>query len=109
MEHRIEPKGFQIEKRNKEIVEKLYQAGLLEFLKKIDSYNAKVSKIFVSNYGDEKTTVGVIMIPITQEYLAQATRLPLIGADAWTNDSRPLSGSKPGLDLCCKHIAIHNK
>lgn len=73
MERGIEPKGFQFGKWTKEIVERLYQAGLLEFLRKFDGYNAKVTKEFISNYQDENTIVGDVTIPIIEEYLSHAT------------------------------------
>lgn len=43
MATKMEPKYFKIEKSSKDTIEKLYQAGLMEFLKMFNSHNNKIT------------------------------------------------------------------
>ena len=52
---------------------------MLEFLGKYNEYNRKVTKSFVTKFQEGKIVIGDLKIPITEGYIAQATRLSQIG------------------------------
>ena len=66
MENKMEPKEFKIENWGKEIVEKMYQVGLIGLLHKFNGYNEKITQEFISHYEQGQTTVGDLAIPLTQ-------------------------------------------
>ena len=76
MATRIEPK-FQIEQWKKEIVEKLYQAGLIGFLQRFNGHSESITRELVNNYAQDQTMVRKLIIPLAPEYISQALDLPL--------------------------------
>ena len=75
---KIEPKEFKMENWGKETIEKLYQAGLLDFLKKFNGHNDKIAQEFIEHLEHGQTRIGEISIPMNQTFLSQALDLPLI-------------------------------
>jgi len=78
MTNRVEPK-FHIEQWGKETIEKLYQSGMIGFLQKFNGHSEQITKEFINNFSQDKTQIGELSIPVTQEFLSKALNLPMIG------------------------------
>lgn len=64
MSVRVEPK-FQIESWGKETIEKLYQAGMISVLQKVDGHFEQITRDFINNFSQDQTWVGDVIIPVT--------------------------------------------
>lgn len=81
MATKMEPREFKLENWSKDAVEKLFQAGLLEFLRKFNGHNDKITQEFIKNFENGKTKVGELPISINPTFISQDLELPLEGEE----------------------------
>ena len=81
MATKMEPREFKLENWSKDAVEKLFQARLLEFLRKFNGHNDKVTQEFIKKFENGQTKVGELPISINLAFISQALELPLEGEE----------------------------
>jgi len=81
MATKMEPKDFKVENWSKEGGEKLFQVGLLDFLRKFNGHNDRITQEFIEKFENGKTKEGELPIPVNPTLISQALELPLIGQE----------------------------
>ena len=76
---KMEPKEFKVEKWSKEAVEKLFQEGPLEFLRKFNGYNDIITQEFIESFENGQTKKGELPILVNPTFISRALEIPLIG------------------------------
>jgi hypothetical protein len=84
---RVEPNGSQTLLLYDDAREDLKGQGWLEFLEKFQGYNLQAAQEFALSFDGCRAKVGDIQIEITEEFLSQATGLPLSGKK-WFKNSK---------------------
>lgn len=79
MATKMEHKVFKVENWSEEAVEKLFQTRLLDFLRKFNGHNDRITQEFIENFENGQTKVGELSIPVNSTFISQALEVPLIG------------------------------
>lgn len=70
MATRVEPKDFQIQHWEKETIEKLYQASLIDFVQIFSGHNGSITRELTKNYAKDQTMLGNLVIPLSPEFIS---------------------------------------
>jgi hypothetical protein len=84
---RVEPNGSQTLLLCDDASEDLKSQGWVVFLKKFQGYNLQVAQDFSLTFDGCRAKVGDIQLEITEEFLSEATGLPLTG-QKWFKNSK---------------------
>jgi hypothetical protein len=84
---RVEPNGPQTLLLYDDASEDLKSQGWVEFLKKFQGYNLQAAQEFTVSFDGCRAKVGDVQIEITEEFLSEATGLPLTGKK-WFKNSK---------------------
>jgi hypothetical protein len=108
---RFEPNGSQTLLLYDDASEDLKSQGWDMFIKKFQGYNLRVAKEFSLTFDGCRAKVGDIQLEITEEFLSEATGLPLTGQKWFKNlklDEVPWSlfVTSRKIDCCDKGILV---
>jgi len=81
MATKMKPRDFKLENWSKDVVEKLFQARLLEFFRKYNGHNDKITQEFIKFFENGQIKVGELPISINPTFISQALELPLEGEE----------------------------
>jgi hypothetical protein len=84
---RVEPNGSQTLLLYDDASEDLKSQGWVEFLKKFQGYNLQAAQEFTLSFDGCRAKVGDVQLEITEEFLSEATGLPLTGKK-WFKNSK---------------------
>jgi hypothetical protein len=84
---RVEPNGSQTLLLYDDASEDLKSQGWVEFLKKFQGYNLQAAQEFALTFDGCRAKVGDVQLEITEEFLSEATGLPLTG-QKWFKNSK---------------------
>jgi hypothetical protein len=107
---RIEMNGSQALFSHDDVVEDLKGQGWDIFIKKFKGYNLHVSKEFTQTFDGYIAKVGDIQLEMTEEFLSEATRLPLSGHKWFKNskiDEVPWSLFMTSKKIDCCEKGVH--
>jgi hypothetical protein len=82
---RIEPNGSQTLFLYDDVSEDLKSQGWDMFIKKFQGYNLQVAKEFTLTFDGYREKVGDLQLEITEDFLSEATGLPLTGQKWFKN------------------------
>jgi hypothetical protein len=108
---RVEPNGSQTLFLYDDASEDLKSQGWDMFIKKFQGYNLQVAKEFTLTFDGYRAKVGDIQLEITEDFLSEATGLPLTGQKWFKNlklDEVPWSlfVTSRKIDCCDKGILV---